>query len=121
MEFKVGDIVEAFGMRGEIVSIDARISKYGYLVVRYAVENDKRGYFCADGRLESWHKAPALKLIERPKKKVKKYKACYRDEICMKLYVSEDYFKNHQEARIATPVSHKYMQLLESTEIEVEE
>lgn len=69
VEFKVGDIVESFGLRGVVTTIndsvfaefktsDAAFSSYVYM-------------FYLDGRLEPWHPSPTLKLIERPKKLVK--------------------------------------------------
>lgn len=119
MEFKVGDIVEAFGMQGEIECVNAYIARYGYLVVRYNGEDGKRGYFRVDGRLESWHKAPALKLIERPKKKVKKYKVLFNCD-AGRLTVSCSFYKSKEDFEYYNPYV-KFLLLLESTEIEVEE
>jgi len=67
-EFKVGDLVEAFGLFGEVVRIEYA-SRYP-VEVRY--QNDSIEIFCADGKAEKWHKIPSLKLISRPQKTEKK-------------------------------------------------
>lgn len=61
-EFKVGDIVEAFGCRGEVVSIDSD----GSLVVDFS--GNKLAFY-SSGKYLVWHKEPSLKLIERKKEK----------------------------------------------------
>ena len=63
MKFKVGDIVEAFGVRGVILNIDETVFRMnvefdGIHSVIYNLE----GYLCF------WHKEPSLKFIKRSKK-----------------------------------------------------
>ena len=66
--FKVGDIVEAFGLRGVVTSSNNPIGNA--LFVEF--KSGEATWFRTDGTLKHWHKEPSLKLIERPKKKVKK-------------------------------------------------
>ena len=71
-EWQFGDIGEAFGVRCEVLEIK-RNAKYP-VVVRL-LEGTDPGLiilFTLDGREQTWHKAPSLIFIERPKKKVKK-------------------------------------------------
>lgn len=68
IEFKVGDIVEAFGCRGVVVKLDKNFD--------YSVEvffDDYQGSidFLGSGQLFRWHKEPSLKLISRKKTKKK--------------------------------------------------
>lgn len=71
-KFQVGDIVEAFGVRGEIISLENSPS-YPILVKFYDTGTFwNKAAFIIDGKFEDWHKEPSLKLIERPKKKVKR-------------------------------------------------
>ncbi len=75
-KFKIGDIVEAFGLRGEIVGIKTE----GFFVINSefsievlfnkGTESAMRQYFLSDGRKESWHKDASLKFIERPVKEI---------------------------------------------------
>lgn len=69
-EFKVGDIVEAFGVRGVVERIHSNYSSSVPVVVR--LDNGVVKSFYLDGRAYSWAKEPTLKLIERPKKKEKR-------------------------------------------------
>lgn len=67
-KFEVGDIVEAFGLKGKITNI---YDKALYpLEVNF--ENNHIFGFMIDGKYANWHKEPSLKFISRPKKKVKK-------------------------------------------------
>lgn len=70
-KFKVGDIVEAFGVRGVVTKV---LSNGGHpvLVDFERLPGEAEEEFTPDGRLFYWHKEPSLKLIERQKKKVKK-------------------------------------------------
>jgi hypothetical protein len=79
-EFKVGDICMAFGMRCVVEDIDKSPSDYPVNVVFEFSE--KKESFTPNGRLYGWHKEPSLKLIERPKRKVKKrfYMMVYKCE-----------------------------------------
>lgn len=75
-KFKVGDIVEAFGLRGEIVGIKTEgffvVSREFCIEVLFnkGTESAMRQYFLSDGRKESWHKEESLKFIERPVKEI---------------------------------------------------
>lgn len=69
-EFKVGDEVEAFGLKGKVIHVDQEFGKYP-IIVEYDV-NHMRDPFTLDGKLHLFHKEPSLKLINRPKRKVKK-------------------------------------------------
>lgn len=68
MEFKVGDICEAFGLKCFVIDIN---KKHNY-PVKVSFEGGYCRNFLMDGKFEDWHLEPSLKLIERPKKKVKK-------------------------------------------------
>lgn len=61
VQFKVGDIVEAFGVRGWVTDITKSF-------VHVAFNNAAADSFFSDGRQRGWHAAPSLKLIERPRK-----------------------------------------------------
>ena len=65
MNFKVGDIVEAFGVKGEVMVIDDGGGDYPIRVLFVTGDTD---FFRQDGRLNVWHEAPSLKLIKRSKK-----------------------------------------------------
>lgn len=68
MEFKKDDVVEAFGIRGIIVDNNIKYNLPVLVLFQNAIEE----YFTVDGKFRDWHLEPSLKLIERPKKKVKK-------------------------------------------------
>ena len=75
MTFKVGDIVEAFGVRGVVTTVNGN----GNCEVRFSKPAPlMESWFFKDGRLSDWHAAPSLKLIERPRKtkKVKVWVNC---------------------------------------------
>lgn len=65
MEFKVGDIIEAFGLRGVVTEVSGHPS---YPICVDFDESAGGERFTADGKERVWHRAPSLKLIERPKK-----------------------------------------------------
>lgn len=67
----------------------------------------------------SWWK-PVLKLVYRPKKKVKKYKVLFGSLNDSDLYISEGYYKSEKDFYEGT-LNAKFLQLLESTVIEEEE
>lgn len=69
MNFKVGDIVEAFGLSGIVEAIG---NSYGNPPVVVRFEGGETVFFLPDGKYCDWHKEPSLKLIERSKNKVKK-------------------------------------------------
>lgn len=61
-EFKVGDIVEAFGVRGVV----KRIGSHPIYPIDVELDFGSSETFTIDGRGYLWHKTPSLKLIERP-------------------------------------------------------
>ena len=114
MEFKVGDIVEWCGLKGVISSIEK-----GLLIVYF----EKLCWsFLPDGRYLTEHIEPSLKLIERPKQKVKKYKVLFIDGITkdheMRTY---HHYSSESEFKDKYPFDCKFIKLLEETMIEVEE
>jgi hypothetical protein len=111
-EFKVGDIVEAFGVRGGVHTICRDEPK---VCVKFDVSGGYV-YFCSSGHLEPWHKEPSLKLIERPRKtkKVKVWVNVYAD----KHTSLHGYFHaSKQDAETATRCSERHAV---TQEIEVE-
>lgn len=73
-EFKKGDIVEAFGCEGEVVSDNG--NTHFPLEVRVTIPENDSGCICLsftkDGKWVPWAKEPSLKLISRPKRKEKR-------------------------------------------------
>ncbi len=67
--FKVGDIVEAFGVRGKVVSIDGAFRRFPISV---SFINDIECSYTIDGLQSEWHKTPSLILISRSKKLISK-------------------------------------------------
>jgi hypothetical protein len=82
-KFEVGDVVEAFGERGTIVSV--REEDYSlYKVVLSEVTPRVVLSFNSQGKYFDWQKEPSLKLIEKAKKeepKKKYYKMIYKDRM----------------------------------------
>lgn len=74
-KFKVGDIVEAFGVRGEVVEAH---DSGAYPVSIHFTPIDCFEWFTENGRLHNWHLKPSLILIERPKKKRKETRTVER-------------------------------------------
>lgn len=66
--FKVGDVVEWCGARGIVERLDAGTS----YPITVKFESGAYNSFTKNGKYYSWHKTPGLKLISRPKKRVKK-------------------------------------------------
>jgi hypothetical protein len=115
--FKVGDIVEAFGFRGAVTDVhdDGTVNVY-FGAIR------KSENFYSTGHLFRWHKEPSLKLIERPKKKVKKiierWINVYEDGLAGIVYDSE------QRARQSAQGAATYVGVVKLTgeyEVEVDE
>ena len=114
-KFEVGDIVMAFGNKGVVTKISC--NHVGYVLVDFAI-----GYlvcFFPDGKTMPWHAEPSLKLIKRPKNKVKKYKVLFKrhDEFI----VSKGDYASEAEFTKATAPIRKFIQLIKESEIEVEE
>lgn len=78
MKFQVGDLVEAFGVEGEVVAIDS-----SSWPIRVRFSNGEDELFSADGKLFDWHDEPSLVLIERKPKYVKKtlYAELFKDSV----------------------------------------
>jgi hypothetical protein len=70
--FQVGDEVEAFGCNGTVRYIESDPTQCRPVLVCMDAEVAGWSRFTMDGKSEKWHKTPSLKLIKRPKKKVKK-------------------------------------------------
>lgn len=92
-EWKVGDVVEAFGVRGHLV----RATNPGEfpLLVLFG-ENSLN--FTPDGKACEWHATPSLRFISREKKKVRKtvtaWMNVYRNggkEVFGEKYIADEY------------------------------
>lgn len=66
MEFRKDDIVEWCQVRGVVVLVDS-----DEVLVKFQ-DSQCNTSFLPDGRYFKWHKEPSLKLIERPKRMVRK-------------------------------------------------
>ena len=77
--FKVGDIVEAWGVRGVVTGY---VNQPEYIEVKFDNAQAYVTTFFVDGKYMAWHEEPSLKLVKRPKAKVKKvlYQAIVKDE-----------------------------------------
>lgn len=102
MEFKVGDKVDWLGLKGKIISIKQMGFSNYPVIVDFGVVKES---FTVDGR---WieEQQPSLKLIERPKKKVKKeiqvWVNVYGGEGYLgKVYLSNEEADEMNRARIA--------------------
>ena len=124
-EFRVGDVVEAFGVRGRVTDIKTSIRTWAYpVLVTFDLkdENDISyvDYFNMEGKRSSWHRVPDLKLISRPKK-VKKilYEAVIKSSMYFER--SRILFENIEDVKKAygNPIGEIY--LVNPIEIEVEE
>lgn len=71
-EFKVGDIVEIFGVRGVVKTVSFPHPFPDPFPIKVWLDIGRGVSFTEDGRYFSWAKEPTLKLIERPKKKEKR-------------------------------------------------
>lgn len=68
--FDLNDRVSAFGVEGVVVSVE--YDYQGIYPIRVKFINGQYKDFTIDGKYESWHLEPSLKLIEKAKKKAKK-------------------------------------------------
>jgi hypothetical protein len=97
MEFKVGDICEWQGVRGVVVLVDS-----DEVLVKFR-DSQCNTSFLPDGRYFKWHKEPSLKLLERPKRMVKKSATwwcnIYDDNFSMKAmcFVSKEKADEHDD------------------------
>lgn len=127
VKFKVGDIVEAFGLRGEVMAIHSR-GEFP-IEVQYGLKRNGFDYFTRDGKLHNWHNEPSLKLIERPKKKVKVvihgWMNIYPDDLKTERRVYKVFFGSKEDADSTSEASgsiHQRIACIEiKQEIEVEE
>ena len=73
-EFQVGDVVEAFGLKGKVTAVKPEGESFflssDRLGVETLLEGGRRVYFTHEGKGYPWHKEPSLKLIERPVKEL---------------------------------------------------
>jgi len=117
--FQVGDIVEWCGVRGVVESASSMLSSvqcmFGYK------DSTRKQTFTSDGKLCTWHIVPSLKLIERPKKKIKKYKVLFkRLEYENPFQVSGEHYADKEDFEAKTS-GNQFIQLIKESEIEVEE
>lgn len=63
--FQLGDVVEAFGLKGVVDNITDTIYP-----IQVLWENNASDTFTREGKLDTHHKEPSLKLLERPVKEV---------------------------------------------------
>jgi len=77
---EVGDLVEGYGLKGEVISITNNTNFPVSVKFEYA---GRVLTFLRDGKIESWHKLATIKLIEKkikPKRKVTLYRYTYRSD-----------------------------------------
>lgn len=115
-KFQVGDKISAFGVEGEVVSINVS----GDFPIKCNFVDGYSATFSSDGRYYDWQE-PSLKLIERPKKKVKKYIVLFkRLEYENQFQVSGDHYADREDFESRT-YGNQFIQLIKESEIEVEE
>ena len=101
---EVGDLVEGYGLKGEVITADNCLS-YPTIAVRFKQTGYTR-WFLPDGRYETWHKIPLLKLIEKkikPKRKVTLRRYTYEHGTC--LYQTgwvDGYYLDHNSTLVKT-------------------
>jgi len=119
IKFKAGDIVEFGGNKGVVLEeVDSSFINCRFTVDSIFIKDFFTVTFTKEGRLYSWNKEPSLKLIERPKKKVKKYKVLYRDAF-HNYAVSSSFYEGKADFDLCSD-SLKFIQLIKESEIEVE-
>ena len=87
---EVGDLVEGYGSEGEVTAADNCLS-YPTITVWFKHADITR-WFLPDGSVESWHKIPSLKLIEKkikPKRKVTLYRYTHVYDHSPRIYQSD--------------------------------
>ena len=120
MELKVGDIVEWCGIKGKVDSIGNYMKVHFYVdgIADNLIDWGPQYTFNKDGKQFDWHKEPSLKLIERPKQKVKKYKVLFVD-IYDEWQLSSSYYETVEKFDMHN--IYKVKMLLEQTMVEDEE
>lgn len=101
MKFKVRDKVSWMGLIGEVISTTFYGRDSSYPVrVRFDTHDVFDKMFTPDGHYYSCHTEPSLKLIERPKKKVKKtfYTGAYQSGTLTGYSVDGLLVENKEEA-----------------------
>ena len=89
-KFQVGDIVEAFGIKGKIVAIDTTYPESLPVEVVFNNEQKMKEWFALDGRESLWHITSSLKLIDRPIKKIKKWVNLYSSKYMSNEWMHHD-------------------------------
>jgi len=116
-KFLIDDVVEWCGVRGVVIT-----SEY---CSNYPIGCNFKGSVCplaftSDGRYYDWQE-PSLKLIERPKKKVKMYRVLFKMlEYKNQFQVSGDHYADREDFESRTS-GNQFIQLIKESEIEVEE
>lgn len=117
IKFQVGDKVSAFGVEGVVT----RITDVVLFPIKVDFPDSINTSFTIDGRYLGWHKEPSLKLIERPKKKGKKYKVLFKNlQYKNQFQVSGDEYADREDFESRTS-GNQFIQLIKESEIEVEE
>ncbi len=116
-KFLIDDVVEWCGVRGVVIT-----SEY---CSNYPIGCNFKGSVCplaftSDGRYYDWQE-PSLKLIERPKKKVKMYKVLFRLNDYRSFFVSTGTYTDKQDFENKADDECTFIQLIKESEIEVEE
>lgn len=113
-KFLIDDVVEWCGVRGVVIT-----SEY---CSNYPIGCNFKGSVCplaftSDGRYYDWQE-PSLKLIERPKKKVKRYKVLFQHGV--DFIVSSGRYKSEEDFRMSNinKLYFKVIQLIKESEIE---
>jgi len=86
---EVGDLVECYGLEGEVVSTNNSVA---YPIAVKFKNADRTRAFSRDGKFEDWHKIPLLKLTEKkikPKKKITLYRHTYKSTANVRIYQTD--------------------------------
>lgn len=98
--FKVGDIVEAFGVEGIVTEIRSHLRRSVF--VNFEGEDGTWDSFLSDGRYADWQVEASLILLKRPRKKVVKtlYPAIHTTQLADSGYaVSDNLYSDIEAAR----------------------
>lgn len=93
-EFQVGDVCSYMGLEGEIVN---EFPIYYSCPLQFKSRTGLSFAFTKDGRRHPEHTIPSLTLIERPKRKVKRWVNLYRNKRNKGFYSGHEY-KSREEA-----------------------
>lgn len=118
--FKVGDIVEAFGVKGKVIETDEE-RLYG-VAVEFLIQKELKTYgFTRDGLSEAWHKEPSLKLIDRPQRTKKVNIFDPSAKISVNSYNQRDPIHIYFSDQLSTYLNGHYSNVKVTLEFEVEE